>query len=249
MKGFDGDPYTEKELSEILKNVTILAENSPIISQLIAKVVDKETKSSELRDAVKDLGMFMAYEISKTFPTEKKIFVTPMNEKARYKIISKDSTPVLFDILGASIRPTIGFEKIFKDSPHAVVSARRRGKSLEELYVEIKYERIPRINGRPIIFIDPAIATGFTIIGIYRILKNNPKKYGKLGRVIVCGFVAAPFGIKNIKEEIPGVEIYVASVSKLLNKKCYIHGDGYKGIGGGGIGDAGDRFLNVVPVD
>ncbi len=249
VKGFDGEPFTQEELDEILYGVRILSLENPIISSLLARVVDVTTPTYQLRRCVEELSMFMAYEIAKTFPMEEIRVRTPMGEVAIYHRIPEEELPVLFDILGASIYSTVGFERVFKGAPHAIISARRRGKGLEELEVELRYERIPKIDGKPVIFIDPAIATAYTLTGIYRLLENNEEKYGKIGKVIICGFVAAPFGIKRIKDVIPEAEIYVGSVSTLLNKKCYIHGPGYKGVGGGGIGDAGDRFLNVIPVD
>ncbi len=245
-RGFDENPFSRDELEEILSDVKILANEHVIISELLAKVVKVDLPIEERRRASVKLAEYMAFIIADTFPKERFELTTPMREKAVYERIPKDQLPVLIDILGASIYPVRGFETVFEGSLHAIVSARRVGESLEKLRVEIEYERIPKINGRPIIFIDPAIATGYTILTIYRLLKRDKNRFGDVGRVIVCGFVAAPFGIKNLKEEIPKVEVYVGSISLLLNEHCYIHGEGW-GVGGGGIGDAGDRLTGVQP--
>ncbi|RLG48083.1 MAG: hypothetical protein DRN92_01840 [Thermoproteota archaeon] len=246
-KGFDENPFSKEEIENILRDVKILGNEHVIISSLLAKVVKENLSIEERRRASVKLAEYMAFVIADTFPRERFEVVTPMKERAVYERIPKDQLPILIDILGASVYPIRGFETVFEGAPHAIISAKRTGKSLEELKVEIEYERIPKISGRPIIFIDPAIATGFTMLTIYRLLKENKRRFGDLGRIIVCGFVAAPFGIKTLKEEIPKVEIYVGSVSLLLNEHCYIHGMGW-GVGGGGIGDAGDRLTGVQPV-
>jgi uracil phosphoribosyltransferase len=243
--------YTEEEIECILEGVRIFdQENNPIINELVLSLRNVKTPIEKLRKDCKKLGSLMAYEISKSLSKERKEVETPMGEKSTGFVLSKNCNPVLIDVLGASIYMVMGFEEIFEGAQHALLSARRRGKTISDLKVEFRYERMPHKKSQPVIFIDPAIATAYTLTGIYKILKQNPKKYGQMGKKIVAGVVGTPFAVANIKSVMGSdTEIYLGSLDLKLNKKCYIHGPGYKGLGGGGIGDAGDRFLGVIPVD
>ena len=48
--------------------------------------------------------------------------------------------------------------------------------------------------------------------------------------------IAAPEGIRRVREDHPDVEIYVAAVDEKLNDHCYIVP---------GLGDAGDRIFGT----
>lgn len=194
----------------------------------------------------------IANEIAKDLPLQRVEVTTPMNEQSAGYIIPENMNPILIDILGAAEPFTRGLEDAFENSPHALISARRRGHKIEDLIVETRYERLPRLDGKPLIFVDPALATALTLSGAYKKLVDGENKYGRIeGPIYIASIVATPFAMKRLRETIGDRlrGLYAVSCDLLLTEKGYIHGPGLNGIGGGGIGDAGDRFLGVIPVD
>jgi uracil phosphoribosyltransferase len=94
------------------------------------------------------------------------------------------------------------------------------------------YWRIPKIRKNSVVIItDPMLATGETVLHILeKIVPEKPKKIR-----VVC-VVAAPEGIKKIKQKYPKVEIFTAAVDANLNEINFIVP---------GLGDYGDRFCGT----
>jgi uracil phosphoribosyltransferase len=75
------------------------------------------------------------------------------------------------------------------------------------------------------------LATGGSAKDAITLLKQKGAKHIRL----MC-LVAAPEGIKEVMDEHPDVDIYVASVDEKLNEKGYVVP---------GLGDAGDRLYGT----
>lgn len=87
------------------------------------------------------------------------------------------------------------------------------------------------IDQRMALVVDPMLATGGSMIATVDLLK---KAGCKSIRALVL--VAAPEGIKKMKEAHPDVDIYTASVDSHLNENGYIVP---------GLGDAGDMIFGT----
>jgi uracil phosphoribosyltransferase len=75
--------------------------------------------------------------------------------------------------------------------------------------------------------LDPMLATGGSAVAAVDVLK----RWG-LKRIQYLGLIAAPEGVKLLREAHPDVPIYLAAIDSHLNEKGYIVP---------GLGDAGDR--------
>lgn len=77
------------------------------------------------------------------------------------------------------------------------------------------------------------LATGSTIKYLLHSIEKSDQNPNKI--IVFCA-IASKFGIKQIEETYPNVEIFVAAVDEILNEKGYIVP---------GLGDAGDRAFNT----
>ncbi len=212
----------------IEKNGAYTMEDSPYIQMLLTHLRDEHTDTITFRRSMVSIGRYMAYELAKTFPREIIKIRTPLEETSGIKIEMDNVTIVV--VLRAAIPFMEGVIKIFENAKVGVVSA-SRGEP-PEFSIEIKYVRIPRIEADTLIVLDPMIATGSTLTKVL----EECNRYGNPKRKIIMGIIAAPEGIKKIKEFQSDVEIFVAAVDRKLNKNGYIIP---------GLGDAGDRAFRT----
>ena len=94
------------------------------------------------------------------------------------------------------------------------------------------YFKVPSdIGERPVIVVDPMLATGNSTAYAIEKLKEAGAKDVRL----VC-LLSAPEGIRRVAKDHPDVPIYTAAVDSHLNDHGYIVP---------GLGDAGDRMFGT----
>ncbi len=205
-------------------------EDSPFIMEILSELRNERTGPIAFRKGLVKLGRYMAYELTKTMATEKVIVKTPLEETEG--ILVKDRRNiVIITVLRAAIPLMEGLIKVLEHARVGVISA-SRGKA-PKFEIEMKYVKVPQVRPEDTVIIaDPMIATGSTLMKVL----SEVKRYGKAKRYVVVGVLAAPDGIRRIKETHPDVEVFVAAVDRELNEKGYILP---------GLGDAGDRAFGA----
>ena len=93
------------------------------------------------------------------------------------------------------------------------------------------YCKLPDVEDRDFIIVDPMLATGGSASAAITLLKERGIKHIKL----MC-LVAAPAGIDVINTDHPDVKIFVAALDEKLDEHGYIVP---------GLGDAGDRIFGT----
>jgi uracil phosphoribosyltransferase len=83
------------------------------------------------------------------------------------------------------------------------------------------------LGGRPVIVLDPMVATGGSLLHSLRLLSAR----GAEDLTVICA-LAAPEGLQNLEESGLPIRLFTASVDEKLNDDAYIVP---------GLGDAGDR--------
>jgi uracil phosphoribosyltransferase len=83
------------------------------------------------------------------------------------------------------------------------------------------------LAGRPVIVMDPMIATGGSLLHSLRLLSER----GAEDLTVICALVA-PEGLRALEESGLPIRLFTASVDERLNDDAYIVP---------GLGDAGDR--------
>ncbi len=87
------------------------------------------------------------------------------------------------------------------------------------------------LDKREMIIVDPMLATGGSAIAAVDALKKRGAKSIRF----VC-LVAAPEGVKALREAHPDIDVYAAALDDHLNENGYIVP---------GLGDAGDRLFGT----
>ena len=93
------------------------------------------------------------------------------------------------------------------------------------------YCKLPDVEDRDFIIVDPMLATGGSASAAITLLKEKGIKNIKL----MC-LVAAPQGVQKVNADHPDVRIYVVALDDKLNDQGYIVP---------GLGDAGDRIFGT----
>ena len=122
--------------------------------------------------------------------------------------------------------------EVFRDSDTMFFGAARvegRGPDASgSIPVALGYSALADCAGRTVIFADPMVATGSTIIDIHAALVASGRRPG---RFIVAGLVGYREAARRLEAAIPGVEVWFATCDDDLDERGYIVP---------GLGDAGD---------
>ena len=93
------------------------------------------------------------------------------------------------------------------------------------------YEKLPPLEGRQVLLLDPMLATGGSAVrACSSISRRNP------ARILFVCVVAAPEGVARMEREHPDVPIFTAAIDRELNASGYILP---------GLGDFGDRLFGT----
>ena len=139
-----------------------------------------------------------------------------------------DEKIVLASILRAGLPMHQGFLNYFDKAENAFVSAYRKHSTAEDFEVFVEYMAAPKIDGKTLIIIDPMLATGSSMVLVYKALM----KQGTPSKIIIASAIAAPESLIFLKKHLPdSISIFVGAVDKELTAQSYIVP---------GLGDAGD---------
>lgn len=187
--------------------------------------VSIQQDSMRFRRNLERMAEVMAYEVSKelTFVTE--TVTTPLGEAQSYRLKSQ---PVLATILRAGLPMHQGLLNYFDRAESAFVSAYRKHTTAEDFDIHVEYLASPSIDHKTLIISDPMLATGNSMVMVYKALL----KQGKPSKVIIVSAIAAPEAIDYLRMHLPDtVSIYVGAIDTELTAQSYIVP---------GLGDAGD---------
>jgi uracil phosphoribosyltransferase len=205
-------------------------ERNPAVGRLLAAVrsTEEQTDPQRFRESMRRLGVFLAYEIARELDVGVKRVRTPLGERDEPVLAE---TPVLVTILRASLPLWDGMLDVFTQSPTTVIgAARREGRYRPggELEIDFTYAALSRVEGRTLIYADPMIATGSTL------LKVHPQLVAKAGRprrTFVAGVIGHRGTAERLEREIPDCRVILASADDVLDERGYLVP---------GLGDAGD---------
>lgn len=205
-------------------STTIL--NHPLIEHKLTIMRNKETGTKEFRQNLDEIGMLMAYEVTKNLPLKNIEIETPICPMTGKKLVRPI---VIVPILRAGLGLVDSFKAIM---PTAKVGHIGMARNEETLIPEEYYAKFPScLSEADVIVLDPMLATG----GSASAALNNIKKRGAKHIRFAC-LVGAPEGIDLIEKEHPDVDLIVAAVDERLNERGYIVP---------GLGDAGDRLFGT----
>lgn len=198
----------------------------PLIKHKLALLRDKKQSMPEFKKLLHEIGLLMAFDVTKELHTTETVVETPVSATKAAKLTKY---PVLVTILRAGIGMLNPFMEIL---PNSRVGFLGMNRDEETLLPHSYYNKIPMqaLNNK-VFLIDPMLATGGSALSAIDFLV----KKGVKDISFIC-LVAAPEGVKAIYNKYPNVMIYTAALDDKLNEKGYIVP---------GLGDAGDRIFGT----
>ena len=198
--------------------------NHPLIQNKMAMLRNKNTCTKEFKEIISEVAMLLCYEATRHIELVPAKVETPIAE-ADVNVINRGFAivPILRAGMGMldgllTLMPTakVGFIGLYRDP--------------ETLKPVEYYCKLPNgIENMEVFVTDPMLATGGTAVaGIDFIKEKGAKKI-----TFLC-ILAAPDGVKKLREAHPDVDIYAAAYDEKLNDHGYIVP---------GLGDDGDRIF------
>jgi uracil phosphoribosyltransferase len=198
----------------------------PLVQHKLAYLRDRETPTVHFRKLANEVTLLLTYEATKDFPTEEAEVETPIERTRVQRIAGKKVAvcPVLRAGLG------------MLDGVLSLVSSARVGfiglyRDEETLHPVEYYVKLPELEERDAIVLDPMLATGRSSAAAVAAVKAAHAR----AVILVC-LVAAPEGIERFQGEHPDVRIVTAAIDRGLDERGYIVP---------GLGDAGDRLYGT----
>ena len=198
----------------------------PLVQHKLSIMRKKETSTTEFRTLLREIAMFMGYEVTRDFPLTYEEIETPLMKMNAPKIAGKKV--VIAPILRAGLGMVDGLLSLIPAARVGHIGMYRDEETCQPVFY---YYKMPANKERLVILTDPMLATGGSACDAIGRLKKDGFDNIKM----MC-LVASPQGVKAVAEQHPDVDIYVASVDETLNEKNYILP---------GLGDAGDRIFGT----
>ena len=199
----------------------------PLVQHKLSIMRNKETSTSQFRKLLKEIAMFMGYEIARDFPLTYEEIETPLMKMNAPKLAGKKV--VIAPILRAGLGMVDGLTELMPSARIGHIGMYRDEETCQPVFY---YYKMPPGKDRLVIVTDPMLATGGSAIDAINRLKAD----GYTAIRLMC-LVASPQGVKAVTEAHPDVDLYLASLDQDMNAKNYILP---------GLGDAGDRIFGTL---
>lgn len=199
----------------------------PLIQHKLSYIRDVNTGTKGFRELVDEVGMLMAYEVTRNLELQDVEIDTPVTRTTAKRLSGKKLA--FIPILRAGLGMTKGILNLVPAAKVGHVGLYRDPETLKavEYFVKLPQD----IEDREIIVIDPMLATGASAIEAIHSLKKRGAKHIRF----MC-LIAAPEGVEKLKEAHEDVDIYIAALDEKLDENAYIIP---------GLGDAGDRLFGT----
>lgn len=199
----------------------------PLVQHKLSLMREKDLSTKTFRQLLNEIGMLMAYEVTRELPIHNVEIETPL---AKMQAPMIDGKKLVFaPILRAGLGFVEGMLELVPSARVAHIGLYRDPQTLEA--VEYYFKAPPDVADRLVIVLDPMLATANSAIAAVERLKERGVKNLRF----VC-LLAAEQGISNFHGHHPDVPVWTAAIDPELNDHGYIVP---------GLGDAGDRMFGT----
>ena len=204
----------------------IVVFDHPLVQHKVSILRSKDTTTKDFRELVEEIAMLMAYEATRDLPLTEVEVETPLCA-TKCKMITGVDIGIV-PILRAGLGMVDGILNLVPNAKVGHIGLYRD----PETHMPVEYYcKLPEVEGRDFLVLDPMLATGGSAVAAIDFMKQRGAKNIKF----LC-LIAAPEGVEVLTKAHPDVDVYIASLDEKLNDHCYILP---------GLGDAGDRLFGT----
>jgi uracil phosphoribosyltransferase len=203
--------------------ITTTLVDHPVVADALTRIRDRDTPNALFRQNLERIGTLLLAEATRSLPTVDGTVETPLTTAPARRIASQ---PVVVPILRAGLGFVGAAQELLPNADIGFIGmARNEDTHQPEPYVN----KLPEsLAGRPVIVIDPMLATGGSLIAAIELLRER----GAPEPITVVCALAAPEGIQALEAAGLSIDLYTAAIDDHLNEHAFIVP---------GLGDAGDR--------
>jgi uracil phosphoribosyltransferase len=209
------------------KSKNVIVVDHPLVQHKLTLMRKKETTVVKFRQLAREMALLLAYEVTRDLPTTTTPIETPLAEMNAPALAGKKLCIV--SILRAGDGLLHGMLDLVPSARVGHIGIYRDPETLTA--IEYYYKVPEDLQERPVIVVDPMLATGNSAVAAVARLKEDGAQQIKF----VC-LLAAPEGIAQMQEAHAEVPIFTAAIDRRLNDHGYIVP---------GLGDAGDRLYGT----
>ena len=184
----------------------------PLVQHKLSLMRDKTAATPLFRQLLREISQLLAYEITRELPLKTEHIETPLEAMDAPVLAGKKMA--LVSILRAGNGLLDGVLELIPGARVGFVGLYRDEKTLQPVQY---YFKVPdALEDRLVIAVDPMLATGNSSAAAIDLLKNSGAKNIRF----MC-LLAAPEGVKRMKNTHPDVPIVTAALDSHLNEKGY----------------------------
>jgi uracil phosphoribosyltransferase len=199
----------------------------PLAARLLTRLRDASTDRADFRLAMDELAGMLVYEACRTLATQPVDVRTPLGPATGVRITDR---PLVVPVLRAGLGLHGAVLRLLPETDTAFVGVARNEETLQpEPYMN---SVPPDLAGRPVLVLDPMLATGGSLEHACRLLRER----GAGPMTSVC-VLAAPEGLRRVERSGLVERIVTAAVDDHLDERAFIVP---------GLGDAGDRLFGTA---
>jgi uracil phosphoribosyltransferase len=195
----------------------------PLAHDLLSRLRDVDTDPSEFRALTRRLGWLLVMEATRDLATEPVKIETPLEPMEAQRISER---LVAIPVLRAGLGLLDAVTDLYPDTVVGYLGLERDEVTLQP---RDYYAKLPPMDGRRALVVDPMLATGGSGAAAIAHVKE---KATPTAITFIC-VVAAPEGVALIQRDHPEVPIFAGALDRQLNEHGFILP---------GLGDFGDRL-------
>ena len=197
----------------------------PLASHILTHLRDRTTKPATFRTLSHQIGILLALEATQDLATKDIAIETPL-ESMQSPVLSPGL--VVVPILRAGLGMLQPYTDLFPDVSVGYVGLERdHATAVARSY----YCKLPPLEGRRVLCVDPMLATGGSAIQAITVIKEAGATDIRLVTI-----VSSPEGVAALEAAHPDVRLVTAAIDRELNDQSYIMP---------GLGDFGDRLYGT----
>ncbi|MCF3972063.1 uracil phosphoribosyltransferase [Paracoccus salsus] len=198
----------------------------PLVQHKLTIMRRKDVSTASFRRLLREISLLLAYEVTRGLDLTTTTVETPLCQMQAPTLAGKKLA--LISILRAGNGLLDGILELIPSARVGFVGLYRDPETLQPVEY---YCKVPDLDQRMTIVVDPMLATGNSAVAAIDLLKQRGAKDLRF----LC-LLAAPEGVERMRQAHPDVSVYTAALDDRLNDHGYIVP---------GLGDAGDRMFGT----